>query len=31
VIHACKRVEQEIEVNTEVKAVVEKLIAVLQR
>ncbi|MDB4353830.1 chromosomal replication initiator protein DnaA [Akkermansiaceae bacterium] len=31
VIHACKRVEQEIEVNSEVKAVVEKLIAVLQR
>ncbi|MDB4381416.1 chromosomal replication initiator protein DnaA [Akkermansiaceae bacterium] len=31
VIHACKRVEQEIEVNTEVKAIVEKLIAVLQR
>lgn len=31
VIHACKRVEQELEVNPEVKAIVEKLIAQLQR
>ncbi|MGJ8695028.1 MAG: chromosomal replication initiator protein DnaA [Verrucomicrobiaceae bacterium] len=31
VIHACKRVEQEIETNVEVKAVVEKLIVLLQR
>lgn len=31
VIHACKRVEQELEVNSEVKAIVEKLISQLQR
>lgn len=31
VIHACKRVEQELETNPEVKAVVEKLISQLQR
>lgn len=31
VIHACKRVEQELETSPEVKAVVEKLISQLQR